>query len=141
MTVVHGEAMSRQRFTSVLVLVFAVTGIALALVGVFGVLAQLVQSRWREMGIRLALGAQRSQVRLFVVRQGAWLLGLGVVAGFLLSLAATRVLTNLLYEIQPTDAVTYTGVALLIGGAGLLAAWVPAWRASSANPASTLRAE
>jgi putative ABC transport system permease protein len=141
MTDVHGAAMSRERFISALVLVFAVTGISLAIVGVFGVLAQLVHARWREMGIRLALGAQRSQVRWLVVRNGATLLGLGIVGGLLVALLATRLLATLLYEVQPTDALTYAVVALIIAGAGTLAAWIPALRASTANPATTLRAE
>ena len=141
MTAVHSRAMSRERFTSVLVLVFAVTGVALALVGVFGVLAQLVQARWREMGIRLALGAQRAQVRWLVVRQGLTLLIVGIAAGLLVAMIATRVLATLLFEISPTDALTYLGVALLLAACGLAAAWVPAWRASAANPARTLRAD
>ena len=141
MTDVHSEAMSRQRFTSTLVLVFALTGIMLALVGVFGVLAQLVQSRSREMGIRMALGAQRSQVKWLVVRHGATLLAGGIVAGLAVALGTTRVLTTLLFEVQPTYALTYGAVALLIGVAGMLAAWVPARRASSADPALALRAE
>lgn len=141
MTQVHANAMSRERFTSILVLVFALTGVALALVGVFGVLAQLVQSRWREMGIRLALGAQRSQVRWLVMRHGVRLLIAGITVGLLVAFATTRVLTSLLYEISPTDALTYAVVALLIVGVGMLAAWIPAWKASAANPANTLRAE
>jgi putative ABC transport system permease protein len=141
MTAVHSRAMSRERFTSALVLVFAVTGVVLALVGVFGVLAQLVQSRWREMGIRLALGAQRAQVRWLIVRHGMSLLAIGVAAGLIVALGATRILATLLYEISPTDVLTYVGVAVVLGLAGLLAAWIPAWRASAANPARTLRAE
>jgi putative ABC transport system permease protein len=141
MTEVHAEAMSRERFISALVLVFALTGLALALVGVFGVLAQLVQTRWREMGIRLALGAQRSQVRLLVVRHGAWLLALGIVGGLAVALGATRVLKTLLFEVQPTDALTYAVVALVIAATGIVAAWIPALRASTADPATTLRAE
>jgi len=141
MTEIEATAISRQRFTSILVLSFAIAGVVLALVGVFGVLAQLVQTRWREMGIRLALGAQRSDVRWMVVRNGVTLLGIGVGAGLLVSLGATRVLTTLLYETAPTDVVTYAAVSLLIVVVGLVAASVPAWRASTANPANTLRAE
>ena len=138
---VRGASMARERFTSVLVLVFAVTGVVLALVGVFGVLAQLVQSRWRELGIRLALGAQRSQVRWLVARNGATLLATGIVAGVLVAFYATRVLANLLYEVKPTDAPTYVAVAVLIGAVGMLAAWIPAWRASAANPVATLKSD
>jgi putative ABC transport system permease protein len=141
MTEIQATAMSQQRFTSILVLSFAVTGVVLALVGVFGVLAQLVQTRWREMGIRLALGAQRSDVRWMVVRNGATLIGAGVAAGLIISLGASRVLTALLYETTATDALTYTVVSTSIVAVGLIAALVPALRASSANPANTLRAE
>lgn len=141
MTDVHRDAMARERFTSTLVLVFAITGLALALVGVFGVLAQLVQARAREMGIRLALGAQRADVRWLVVRHGATMLGAGIVAGLVIALGATRVLSSLLYEIQPTDLETYASVAVMIFGVGILAALVPAFRASAADPAHTLRAE
>jgi predicted permease len=141
MTEVHSDAMSRERFISALVLAFAATGIALALVGVFGVLAQLVHTRWREMGIRLALGAQRSQVRWLIVGHGARLLALGIAGGLAVAVGATRVLATLLYEVTPTDALTYAAVAVVIGMAGIVAAWIPALRASTANPATTLRSE
>ena len=141
MTQVHSQALSRERFIGVLVFVFATTGVLLALVGVFGVLAQLVQTRWREMGIRLALGAQRAQVRWMVVGHGARLLTIGTVAGLLAAALATRVLESLLFEVRPLDAATYAGVAALVTIAGTLAAWIPALRASRANPAVTLRSE
>ncbi|HJU73549.1 MAG TPA: ABC transporter permease [Gemmatimonadaceae bacterium] len=141
MTEVHGEAMSRERFTSALVLVFAVTGLALALVGVFGVLAQLVQARFREMGIRLALGAQRADVRWLIIRHGTALLVIGIGSGLLIALGATRVLDALLYEVQPTDALTYVAVGFLIFVVGTLASLIPALRAGAADPSHTLRAE
>ena len=141
MTQVHAEALARERFISALVLVFAITGVALAFVGVFGVLAQLVQTRWREMGIRLALGAQTSQVRWMVVRNGMTLMSAGIAGGLLAALGATQVLATLLYEVQPTDALTYLSVALVLAAVGVAAAAIPAWGASRADPASTLRAE
>jgi putative ABC transport system permease protein len=141
MTDVHSRALSRERFIGVLVGVFAATGMVLALVGVFGVLAQLVQTRWRELGIRLALGARGSQVRWLVVRHAAALLVLGIAAGLLVASGATRVLGTLLYEVRPLDALTYAAVALIIALTGLLAAWIPARRASGADPAVTLRTD
>ncbi|MGH7636932.1 MAG: FtsX-like permease family protein, partial [Gemmatimonadaceae bacterium] len=141
MTEVQSAALSRERFIGVLVFVFAATGVLLALVGVFGVLAQLVQTRWREMGIRLALGAQRAQVRWMVVGHGTRLLTIGTVAGLLAAALATRVLESLLFEVRPLDAPTYAGVAALVTIAGMVAAWIPALRASRANPAVTLRSE
>ena len=141
MTHVHSQALSRERFLGALVFVFAASGIVLALVGVFGVVAQLVQSRWREMGIRIALGAQRAQVRWMVVGHGARLLTLGTFAGLLAAALSTRVLESLLFEVRPLDPATYAGVAALVTVGGLIAAWIPAARASGANPAVTLRAE
>ena len=141
MTEVHSRGLARERFLGALVFVFAATGVLLALVGVFGVLAQLVQARWREMGIRLALGAQRSQVRWMVVRHGGQLLALGTVIGLVAAAGATRVLESLLFEVRPLDAATYVAVAVVVSVAGVVAAWIPALRASTANPAVTLRAE
>ena len=76
-----------------------------------------------------------------VAQHGARLLGVGIATGLLVAMFATRVLATLLYEVAPTDLLTYAGVAVVIGGAGMVAAWVPALRASTANPANTLRAE
>ena len=141
MTEVHGAAMSRQRFMSVLVFVFAATGVLLAIVGVFGVLAQLVQSRTREMGLRIALGARPDQVRWLVVRNGARLVVAGVVGGLVIAVLSTRVMASLLYGVKPTDAASYLAAAVMVIILGVLAATIPAIRASSANPAITLRAE
>lgn len=141
MTHVVAEAMARERFVSTLVAVFAVSGVVLALVGVFGILAQAVQARWREMGIRMALGAQQGDVRRLVLGNGLAVLGIGTVAGLLISVGATRILGSILYDTSPMDPLTYLVVAALVIACGLLAAWTPAWRASRANPATTLRAD
>jgi predicted permease len=141
MTEVHRSAMSRQRFMSVLVFVFAATGVLLAIVGVFGVLAQLVQSRAREMGLRIALGAQPQQVSWLVVRNGFRLVFTGVVIGLLIAVATTSVMESLLYGVKPTDLASYAIAALMLIVLGGIAAAVPALRASTANPAITLRAE
>lgn len=141
MTEVHQAALSRQRFMSVLVFVFAVTGVMLAIVGVFGVLAQLVQSRTREMGLRIALGALPQQVSWLVVLNGVRLVLTGVVIGLAIAAGSTRVMASLLYEVKPTDIVSYLAAAVLLVALGALAAAIPAVRASGANPAVTLRAD
>jgi len=141
MTEVHQSAMSRQRFMSVLVFVFAATGVLLAIVGVFGVLAQLVQSRRREMGLRIALGALPRNVTWLVVRNGLVLVLMGVVGGLLIAVATTNVMTSLLYGVRPIDGLSYSVAAVTILLLGCVAAAIPALRASSADPALTLRAE
>ena len=141
MTEVHESAMSRQRFMSVLVFVFASTGVLLAIVGVFGVLAQLVQSRRREMGLRIALGALPQDVSWLVVRNGLALVLVGVVAGLLIAVATTSVMTSLLYGVKPIDGLSYTIAAATVLLLGCVAAAIPAIRASAADPALTLRAE
>jgi putative ABC transport system permease protein len=141
MTEVHRAAMSRQRFMSVLVFVFAATGVLLAIVGVFGVLAQLVQSRAREMGLRIALGALPQQVTWLVIRNGVRLVAMGVAMGLVIALATTSVMKSLLYGVSPTDAASYVVAALALIACGTVAAAVPAIRASAANPAITLRSE
>jgi putative ABC transport system permease protein len=141
MTEVHQAAMSRQRFMSVLVFVFAATGVLLAIVGVFGVLAQLVQSRAREMGLRIALGALPHQVSWLVIGNGVRLVATGVVMGLVVALASTSVMKSLLYGVKPTDAASYVVAALALIACGTVAAAVPAIRASAANPAITLRSE
>jgi putative ABC transport system permease protein len=138
---VVGVAIARERFISALVLVFAVSGVVLALVGVFGILAQAVQARWREMGIRLALGAQQGDVRRLILTTGLAVLGIGTAAGLVIAAGATRILGSILYDTSPLDIPTYVAVAALVIASGLVAAWMPAWRASRANPATTLRAD
>ena len=133
--------MSRQRFMSVLVFVFAATGVLLAIVGVFGVLAQLVQSHAREMGLRIALGALPQDVSWLVVRNGFKLVLVGVVGGLLIAVATTSVMTSLLFGVKPIDTLSYITAAVTVLLLGSLAAAIPAVRASAADPALTLRAE
>jgi predicted permease len=141
MTEVHQAAMSRQRFMGVLVFVFAATGVLLAIVGVFGVLAQLVQSRAREMGLRIALGALPQQVTWLVIRNGLTLVATGVFAGLLIAVATTGVMTSLLYGVKPIDGASYLAAAFTVVLLGTIAAAIPAIRASGANPAITLRSD
>ena len=135
------KAVSSTRFVTALLALFAAVAAFLAALGVYGVLAYMVTQRWREFGVRMALGAEPARVLRLVVRQGAGLTALGVAAGCAAALAGTAALQRFLYGVGRTDALTFGAVALLVGLTGLLAAYVPARRAMRADPASALRGE
>jgi putative ABC transport system permease protein len=135
------ETWATPRLMSFLLGAFALLALLLAVVGLYGVMAYNGVRRMREIGVRLALGARRQQIIAMMLRQGMRLLGVGLVIGFLASLAASRVLRSVLFEINPTDPLTYAGVALLLAAVALLACWIPARRASRVDPMITLRSE
>jgi putative ABC transport system permease protein len=140
-----GEALSRsigkERFTMLLLGSFAALALVLAVVGVHGVLSYAVEQRRRELGIRMALGAQRSRVLAMVVRQGMTLSLIGIAIGVAGALAVTRLLGSLLFGVGPTDAVTFALVALVIAMAAAIASFLPARAATAIDPATSLRAE
>ena len=135
------EATAQRRFTLVVLGVFAALALLLTLVGLYGVLAYAVSRRRREIGIRMALGAQRGNVLRLVLREGLQLAALGIAAGLLGALAVVRFMGNLLYDIKPTDPVTFVAIPLLLGTVALLACWVPARRAVKVDPMEALRYE
>ena len=120
---------------------FGALGLALACIGVYGLLSYEVARRTREIGIRSALGAPRVDLLLLVVRQGLLLLICGVAAGIGIAMGVTRLLASLLYDVRPTDAVTFSAVAAILIFVGLVACWIPARRAASIDPMVALRAE
>jgi putative ABC transport system permease protein len=130
-----------ERFSMLLQLVFAAIALSLSAVGLYGLLAFTVARRTSEMGIRMALGAQRADVRRMVVGQGMVLVGLAVLVGLGGALLAGRLMSGLLYGVSPTDPVTYTVVVGVLMGVALLACWLPARRASAVDPAGALRAD
>jgi putative ABC transport system permease protein len=131
--------LARTRFFASLLGLFAVVGLVLAVVGVYGVVAQRAAHRMREMGIRIALGAPRGHVRWLFVGDGLRLAGIGVVTGALLALAGSRLMASLLFNVAPHDPMSFAAGAMLLLATTAVAAWVPARRASRADPARTLR--
>jgi putative ABC transport system permease protein len=113
----------------------------LAVSGLFGVIAYSVSQRTREVGIRMALGAQRRQVRQLVLRQGMKMAFLGVGLGLLAAVGATRMLRNLLFGISPLDPVTFIVIPLLLLLVAWMACWLPARRAALVDPMVALRSE
>lgn len=132
---------ARRRFALFIFEAFALVGLLLAATGLYGVLSGGVTERLREIGVRAALGATRSDLIGLIVRQGMWLMIVGIVAGVAGALAATRLLASLLFAVSAADPLTYSGVIALLGVVSLLACLVPAWRAARVDPAVILRAE
>ncbi len=120
---------------------FASTALLLGVIGLYGVIAYSVSQRTREIGVRMALGAQRNTISGMVLREAMRLIAIGIAAGVAGSLATAGLLRPLLFGIQPWDWTTLAGVAMLLGVAAMLASYVPAHRAASVNPVDALRAE
>ncbi|HSB54710.1 MAG TPA: ABC transporter permease, partial [Gemmatimonadales bacterium] len=135
----RGRSLARQRFMLTLMGAFSVTGMLLAVIGVYGVMAQLARGRVREMGIRIALGAQAGSVQWLVVRHGLRLVGAGLVLGLAGAVVLSRSISALLFQVEPLDPVTFVTVPLLLVVSGLAACWLPAFRVSRASPALALR--
>jgi predicted permease len=137
----ESEASAQRRFQTSLLSVFAGIALFLALVGLHGLIAYSVSRRTREVGIRMALGAQRSDVVILVFRQAALLLGLGLAAGLLCTWVTTRAVQSFLYGVSAHDPITIGTVCALLAGFGLVAALIPARRAAAIDPMQALRAE
>ncbi|HYR85170.1 MAG TPA: ABC transporter permease [Terriglobia bacterium] len=135
------RSVSRPRFTMLLLGVFAAVALLLAAVGVYGVLSCGVVQRTREMGIRMALGANPRQLMRLILNDACLLVFLGVALGLTGAFVLTRRLTTLLFGVSPTDPATFLGVAAVLGAVGLIAGYVPARRATRVHPAISLRAE
>jgi ABC-type antimicrobial peptide transport system permease subunit len=134
-------SLSQQRFTMLLLAGFAGLAVLLAAVGIYSVLAYAVRRRMREIGIRLALGAQIRDVLRMVVLQGMKPTLLGVVIGLIGALALGRLLSSVIYGVSARDLATFASVAVLMTAVGLLASTVPAYRATRVDPMKTLREE
>jgi predicted permease len=135
------QAALLHRFSAWLVGGFAAMALLLGVVGIYGVIAYSVSQRTREIGVRMALGAQRSSVYKLVMLQAGWLTGTGLASGLVCSVGASLLIRHLLFGVQAWDAVTLGCVALLLGLASMAASFLPARRAASVNPTDALRAE
>jgi ABC-type antimicrobial peptide transport system permease subunit len=138
---VFADSISRQRFLAQLLGVFAGLALALAAVGTYGILSYLVTERQREIGIRMALGADRGNVLSLVLKQGLSTTVIGLVIGVVGALALTRLASSLLFEVKPSDPLTFGAVAGVITLVALLACVIPARRATKVDPMVALREE
>jgi ABC-type antimicrobial peptide transport system permease subunit len=134
-------ALFAARMATVSLGVMGVMGAMLAITGIFGMAAYSVSKRLRELGIRIALGAQRKEVLQAALGRAFKLLAIGSAAGLLLGLLATRVLAFIVYQATPRDPLVLAGVVLAMSLLGLLATWIPAQRALSVDPLILLREE
>jgi putative ABC transport system permease protein len=137
----YAASLARTSFALVMLAIAGAMALVLGLVGIYGVIAYVVSQRSREIGIRLALGAQRSEVRRMFLRQGLALSAVGLAVGLVAALALTRLMSSLLFGIEATDAVTYAAAVGVILAAAGLASYLPARRASAIDPLETLKAE
>ncbi|MFL5580642.1 MAG: ADOP family duplicated permease [Gemmatimonadaceae bacterium] len=135
------SSVARPRFAAAVLGAFGLSALALAVVGVYGVLSYAVTRRRRELAVRMALGARPDAVSRLVVSSGLKHAGAGVVIGLAAAVVGSRVLAALLYEVSPTDPATVVAVGAVLLGAALLASWLPARRATRVSPAEVLRGE
>jgi putative ABC transport system permease protein len=138
---IRDDSLASRTFAMQLLIGFAVVGSLLTLVGIYGVLALSVASRRRELGIRVAVGAQQNDIRNLIFGEGFRLIASGVLAGVVLALVLSRVLRTFLFEVQPNDPMTLMVVGALFAGVALLACWVPVRRAAKVDPLEALRYE
>jgi putative ABC transport system permease protein len=135
------ESLSPERFSATLLTLFALIALMLASVGVYGVVSYSALQRTHEIGVRMALGAQRKDVLKLVLGHGAKLAVVGVALGLIGSLLASRLLNTLLFGVSARDPLTLAAVSVLLGGVALLACYIPARRAMKVDPLEALRYE
>jgi ABC-type antimicrobial peptide transport system permease subunit len=135
------KSMARTSFTLVMLAIAGAMALLLGIVGIYGVLAYTVAQRRREVGIRMALGAQPRAVRGMFLKQGLILTGIGLAAGLVAAAGLSRLMISLLYGVTPLDPVTFAAMAVVLVAAAMAACYIPARRAATVDPAVTLRSE
>jgi predicted permease len=135
------DSVARQRFSAIMLGAFSVFALILAAIGVYGVMSYLVTQSRHDIGLRIALGAQRNMILWLVVRQGMELAVAGIIAGIIGAFALTRLMASLLFGVGVRDMVTFSTVPLILAAIALIATYVPAWRATQVDPMMVLREE
>ena len=135
------DSLAQRRFVIILLAAFALLALVMAIVGIYGVIAYVVGQRTQEIGIRMALGAQREDVLRMILWQGARLALMGISIGIAGSLILTRLMTKLLYGVSPTDPLTFAVLAAVFALIAIAACSLPARRATRVDPAAALRSE
>jgi ABC-type antimicrobial peptide transport system permease subunit len=138
---IYNRSMARTSFTLVMLGIAAAMALALSLIGIYGVISYAVSQRRREIGIRLALGAEKRELRWMFVRSALALTAVGIAIGLGAAAAIARLMTALLFGVSPLDPVSFAAVPLVLALAAALASFVPACRVAAVNPADTLKAE
>ena len=138
---VVADANAQPRFEMLLLAMFAAVALVLASVGIYGVMSYSASRKTHEIGVRMSLGATRRDVLLLVVRQAMWLALAGSGTGMAGALLLSRLMTKLLYGVQPTDPATFVAVAMGLGFVAMLAGYIPARRATRIDPVAALRCE
>jgi ABC-type antimicrobial peptide transport system permease subunit len=138
---VYDQSMARTSFTLVMLGIAGAMALVLGIVGIYGVMSYAVSQRRREIGVRLALGAQQPALRRMFVRHGLRLSAVGVAVGLCASAGLMRLMKSLLFGISPLDPVTYAAVPMVLAAAAMIASYLPARRAASVDPVEALRAE
>ncbi|MGZ4853710.1 MAG: ABC transporter permease [Candidatus Angelobacter sp.] len=141
LTTLVNSSMAQQKFSVYLIATFGALALALASIGMYGVISYSVAQRTREIGIRMALGAQPQNILAMVLQQGARLAGLGIAIGLVAAFGAGRLIANFLYGVRASDPMTFAGVALLLLAVAFFACYLPARRASRVDPIDALRYE